>query len=564
MAKKNSGNSGGQSLHQELIGLERQQMQLEILRMQKIEKAMKGENPLDILRAYDEMKKDTGEHSDRKTYVFDPHIMGQNGAGFLDNVSNISFRTLRNMGRTPFVRSVIGTRQNQLARFATPQVDPSQVGWTIRKKRSLFDDGGVDDLNDKDKKVIEGLMNFILNCGDQDDKDKYAKYGRSGFETWMRETSGDSLSMDMMSFECTENRRGDLSAFVSVDGETVRYADPRFYHDEKGNIKKEAEKYGYAPKYVQIYQERVISHFYPWEMCLGIRNKTTDVRQNGYGVSELEDLIKIVTWQLFGDQYNGKFFSNGAAPKGILKVAGNVNNDRLNEFRMYWRQMMTGVANAWRTPVLESDKIEWIDLQKSNQDMQFSNWAEYLIRIICAVYKIDSTEVGFVFSGGNGGSGDPHTSHKQRTDYSKDKGLYPILTFYQDIINKYIVSRLTDKYEFAWTGITAEDEEQQIKNDVQQVSNWMTVNEIRKEKKLPPIAGGDIILNAYYVQNLQAATMGDMQSNDMVDEMYGSENPFDNMDFGDDDEGNPFDKSAVDEINAWIEKGMPSTMKQIK
>ncbi len=548
-----------QSLYKEILDIETRQKLLEIERMQKIEKAFKEGTPMDILRASEELGKGSSKAPDRQTYVFDPMSMNSVG-GYMDSPSGITLPFLRGMGRTPFVRAVIGTRQNQIARFSEPRVDMSSVGWTIKKKAGLFD-SDKDELTDKDKKVIEGIMDFIINCGEKSD-DKYGMYSRSGFETFMRETSADSLSMDMMAFECVENRKGELSSFVSVDGSTVRYADPRYYHNGK-EIKPEALKYGHIPKYVQIYQNRIITHFYPWEMCLGIRNKTTDVRQNGYGTSELEDLVKIVTWQLFGDQYNGKFFSNGAAPKGILKVAGNVNQDKLNEFRMYWRQMMTGVDNAWRTPVLESDKIEWIDLQKSNQDMQFSNWSEYLVRIICAVYKIDSTEVGFVFSGGNSGQGDPHTSHKQRTDYSKDKGLYPLLTFYKDHINRYIVSRLTDKYEFDFTGVTTEDEESQLNNDVKRVSNFMTINEVREQKKLPPIPNGDIILNSNYIQAMQASMSGGMDSNEAVDEMYGSENPFDNMDF-DDDEGNPFDKSAIDSINKWISDGMPETMVRIQ
>lgn len=36
--------------------------------------------------------------------------------------------------------------------------------------------------------------------------------------------------------------------------------------------------------------------FYPWELGYGVRNKTTNVLRNGYGCSELETLIEIVTW----------------------------------------------------------------------------------------------------------------------------------------------------------------------------------------------------------------------------------------------------------------------------
>lgn len=532
--------------------LEQQQLLLEIEKMNRLQKAMVNGTPLDMLRASEELsKQQKGVDGDRRTYTFDPFNTSYN-TGYTNAPTSLSLGFLRQMGRTPFVRSVIGTRQNQISRFSRPTVNPSELGWTIRKKRSLFDESS--EPNDKEKREIEKLIEFIENCGTKDG-DKYSQFSRHSFDTFLRETVNDSLSMDQLAFECVETRRGALNSFVSVDAETARYADQAKYYDENGVAYKQFVKNGQVPKYVQIYQNRPVSSFYSWEMCLGIRNKTTAINQNGYGISELEDLVKIVTWQLFGDQYNGKFFSNGAAPKGILKVAGNVNQTKLNEFRMYWQQMVTGVANAWRTPVLESDKIEWIDLQKSNQDMQFANWAEYLIRIICAMFKIDSTEVGFVFSSGNGGGGDPHTSHKQRTDYSKDKGLMPILTFYEELMNIWILPRLTDKYEFAWTGLSVEDEEQVLKNDVTQVTNWMTVNEMRAKKKMPPIKGGDIILNSVFIQG-QQQMMGGQESNEFMDDEEGGQ------DDGTSDE-NPFDKS-ISGLNAWIANGMPNTMQQIK
>lgn len=546
----------------QLKGLDEKALEIEAHRMSLIHKAMVSGSPLDMVRATNQMSeinKKQGNTGNRQTYTFDPFTNSHN-LGYKESPSRITDQFLRGMARAPIIRSVIDTRQNQLSNFSRPTMDMGKMGWTVRRRPDLFHEEKVTKYSKEDKLIIKKISDFISNCRAPQDT-PFSQFKQVTFDTWLRETVRDSLTLDNLSFECIENRRGDLSGFVSVDGATIRYVDETVLYDNDGKIKQELLMYGMPPLTAQIYNQRIVNTFYPWQLCFGVRNKTTDISLNGYGISEMEDLVKIVTWMLFGDAYNGKFFSQGAAPKGILKVSGNVNQDKLNEFRMYWQQMVTGVSNAWRTPVLESEKIEWIDLQKSNQDMQFQNWQEYLIRVICAVFKIDAAELGFMFKGSSGRGGEVNVSHKQRTDYSKDKGLVPIMKFYEEVINRYIVSRINKDFEFCWTGLNIDDEVEAVDLNVKRVNNWMTIDEVRSRQNppLPPLPNGkgDIILNAIYAQSLMGGA-ANKQSNEFVD----------NEDNNVDSDKNPFDlenteKSAFKDINDWIKSGMPDTLEKI-
>jgi len=80
------------------------------------------------------------------------------------------------------------------------------------------------------------------------------------------------------------------------------------------------EKYGYQAKYVQEWNSRIYTYFFPWELSFGIRNKSSDIFTNGYGVSELEDMVQIVTWLLFCMQYNGISFRRAAILKVLKKL----------------------------------------------------------------------------------------------------------------------------------------------------------------------------------------------------------------------------------------------------
>lgn len=541
---------------------ERTRLEAEINQLVLIEKAFRSGDPSSIIAANERLSK-LAHNGDSKSIVFDPYMF-HNSFGYKQTVSSISYDYLRKMAHVPVPRAVIDTRLSQLVNFSRPTVEPEDVGWTIRKRKGLFDE--KIEMTPEEKKKAEKLIRFVESCGTEDG---YGKFYRDSFPVFLRKTAKDSLELDQMAFEIVPNRAGAPDHFEAFDGATYRLADHLDY--ETKNV---PEINGFWPKYIQVYKNKPVAEFHGWELCLGMRNVNTDMSRNGYPVSELEDLVRIITWMLYGDSYNGKFFSQGAAPKGILKVAGNVNQDKLNEFRTYWQNMVAGVANAWRTPVLESDKIEWIDLQKSNQDMQFGSWQEYLLRIMCAIYKIDPVEVGFAMAGMTGGQGGQYTSVKQHVDYSKDKGLLPLLRHYEDWITMYIVAPLDPTYEFRWTGITPDDEASAVDLDVKKVGAFMTVNEIRKKRGLPELKtpDGDKILNGTSYQYNQAAMMGDPGSNQFVEDQFGDDGGgeeaadqggqqfVDDADFSEDYVMKAKTAlSGFEEVNKWIREGMPDT-----
>jgi len=244
-------------------------------------------------------------------------------------------------------------------------------------------------------------------------------------------------------------------------------------------------------------------------------------------------------------------------------IKGNVDDDTLSEFRHSWKAQNAGVENAWKIPIMQAEDMDWIDLQKTNRDMEFSNWQEYLIRLSCALYKIDPKEIGFDLGSGKGGT-TYESKQEYKFKYSKDKGLYPLLKFYQRKINKMIIGPLSnDKYEFVWTGIE-DDENIQLDNDIQKVTNFMGVKEMRKNWNLPPeLDKDDIILNPVWVQmkqaEMQAKQFGSPDSNMFMDGQAGADvvsqasNPFLGQTIGGqqilDKEGNPFENSEEDQVS---------------
>lgn len=490
-----------------------------------------------------------------KSIFFLPDSIAYSGRGYKETLSRISFQTLQRMGNLYCVKNVISTRIEQITRFLKFSTDEQKEGFTIRRKRSLFNSKeDMKEMTKAEQKRVERIVRFLEDGGETDKWEM-----PDSFVTFVRKIMQDSLSIDQLAFEITRTRGQELHQFKAIDGSMIRFldtVDPNYAHQFDQYRYK-----GYLPKYCQVFDQQIVFNkqlntyvmYYPWELGFGIRNVGTDIWQNGYGRSELESLIEIITYILNGVQYNGNFFKNGSNPKGFIKMNGpNTNQTQLNDFKQKWRQMLTGTENSHKIPIFAGLDLEWVDLQKGNRDMEFDNWTKFLIVLLCSVYRIDPSELGFQFKEAANLFG--QQGQRERLDHSKQKGLYPLLIFLQDIINKFLISELDEEMEFAFTGIEVEDEEKQVKLDSEKLSAGMVSMQdmFRKYSGREFDENKDIILNQVYQTQKQTSMFGGEGMNQIVDDETGEPeagvpNPFEEVEKS--MKGNPIFERACEFID---------------
>lgn len=499
----------------------------------KLQAALNSNDAGEIMKANLYLGEINRQPTKIQSVFFDPNDISGNGRGFKDSKGVLSFSVLRRMGDIHIVKSIVSTRVEQIMNFMDFSEDEQKEGFTIRKKKSLFSTGDGK-LTNEDKKKISKIVDFLEKGGWTDKWDNV-----DSLQEFVSKIMSDSLTLDQLAFEMVRNRMWELQKFRAVDASLIRFLDSVDPRQREG-----FEQYrfkGHLPRYCMVWEEMILHNpitkepilYYPWELGFGIRNKTSDVRRNGYGVSELETLVNIITWMLWGFSYNSSFFSQGSQPKGFINIKNpNISSSTLQEFRQAWTQTMATVANAHRTPVINGIDLEWVDLQKlSNRDMEFNEWIKFLIIMTCSVYRIDPSELGFNFKESQQIFG--QDGQRERLKHSREKGLKPLLIFLQGVITKYIVSELDENYEFAFTGIEVEDEEAQVKLDSEKLSSGMvSMQDIFKKyngRDFDPEK--DIILNQVYQGMKQAEEQN---------KMFGASQPGQQPEGVPEDEENPF------------------------
>ena len=432
-----------------------------------------------------------------KSYDENPLRLAE-AANYKDRPSSLSYEILYQMSvKNSVVAAVINTRVNQVSTFTKPaRFSTDNIGYQIR----LRDPQAAP--NKKQKEIMESLELFLENCGFDDSSE------RDDFDTFIRKLVRDSLTYDQACFEIIPDRKGLPAEIVAVDAATIRAASEDYEPDNtwaKMQPKKNEEV-----KWVQVINGTVVSWFTAKEMAFGIRNPRTNINMQPYGFSELEMLIQQITSHLYAEEYNAKYFSQGGTTKGIINIKsepnGIGNKEQLESFKRQWRAQVNGMSGAWKTPVLQvPNGIEYISVNQSNRDMEYSQWMNYLVNMVCAIYSIDPSEINFPNNGGVSGQNSVfESSQEQKLKNSKDKGLKPLLRFIESIINKWVISKFSQDYVFTFVGLDEKSEAEKADLDSKRVKTWKTINEIRKENGEKPLENGDILLDPAYINYIQA------------------------------------------------------------
>lgn len=413
------------------------------------------------------------------TQFYDPFTMFFGREWLIKSGTQLTFHDLRMMAKNPIIGSIINTRLNQVAAYCSPSAGNYEAGFQITK--TVQGPNSKVDRNSYDP-VKEYLTNFINTAG-------FEGMGDPHLEEFARKFIRDSLTLDQACAEVVLRQNRLPAYLVAVDGGTIRRLQAALQFESKRD----------QPLYAQVIDEVIVAEYTKESLMYGLRNPTTDIRLNGYGSSELEILISSITTLSNAEKYNSNSLAQGGTSKGLLVVKGDIEPTQLESFKRDFRDAISNASHGWRSPVISigSDaQVDWVQLDRSNKDMEYSQLFEFIIKLATGVYQISPEEVNWQI-GSAGATTSFNSGGKDKLTHSQEKGLRPLLNFLSTQLNSSIVRKLDPQYNLEFTGLGV-GKEVEVDLRIKEVQNFKTVNEVRVESNLPPLPGGDIILNAIF------------------------------------------------------------------
>lgn len=196
---------------------------------------------------------------------------------------------------------------------------------------------------------------------------------------------------------------------------------------------------------------------------------------------------------LAAGEYSARFFSNGARPDFALTTPGNMTEEQARLLRATWGERHSGVANS-HLPAVLTGGLDVKTLTMTPVDAQILETSKWSIEEICRILGVPPFMVGSTEKTTSWGSGIENMSR----GFVKFTLLRDLVKFNQEFNRKVWPSRQRLFCEFDVSGMERGD--LKTENDAFRVAlgragepGWMSVNEVRHIKLLPPIPGGDAI-----------------------------------------------------------------------
>lgn len=455
---------------------------------------------------------------------------------YWERPSALGFDSLRLMvEQTPVLNAVVMTRIRQVQRFCRiAEKNTDAPGFEIRHIDKRHQ------LETSELESIQLLNRFMANCGWEFGPRKRKAMRRDSFAQFMAKAVRDSLTLDSVGIETEWKRNKSLGidGFYMVDGATIRLCTEDGYRGDDEIFA------------LQVVQGRVSTAYTFEDLIYEPRNPRSDVRACGYGLPETELLVRVVTGFLNAMTYNIKGFDQNAIPKGMLHLSGNYTEGDISAFKRYWNSMVKGVNNQWSLPVMVSkDQESRAAFEKFGVDyneMYFSKWMTFLTSIICAIYGMSPQEINFDSFTGGSTSALSGSDTSEKLAASKDSGLRPVLSYFENLFTDYITQEFSDKYVFRWTGLDPADADK--KHEIRKMV--LTVNEARAEEGYEAMDGplGEAPLNPSLVGPWMQMTQQQDEPQDFGQPPQGGDQPDEQAD-GQSDTVQPSDQQA-DEADA--------------
>lgn len=299
--------------------------------------------------------------------------------------------------------------------------------------------------------------------------------GRQNFSQWLNEILEDMFVLDALCLEKRRKRNGNLLGLDVVDGATIK-----ILIDATGRLPLPP-----APAYQQVIYGAPRANFTVDEL---IYNPYNNQSNSPYGRSFIEAALLELNMSLKALTAMLNYFTTGSVAAGILNAPEGATPEQIAQLQQAWDLMMSGTET-------KDGQIFWVPANSQYQafkDYDPAKWTELndvLTRAILMAFEVQPQEVGLTFQV-NKSSGDIQENITQR------RAIRPLLGFLEDIFNDVMAFDL-DIPDAVFYFDEFEPEDALTKAQEYQIYSGgkpiMTVNEIRQERGLEPIEGGDAL-----------------------------------------------------------------------
>lgn len=197
------------------------------------------------------------------------------------------------------------------------------------------------------------------------------------------------------------------------------------------------------------------------------------------------------------DDYSGKFFANGAHPSIIIEAPNKMVEEQIRTLQTTMANKYSGPDNFHRLPMVLTEGLKAREISLSAEDAQLLEARKFQVVDIARAFGVPPHSIGETSGASAVGAG----YEQQARDFVMHTLRLHIKRLEQEL-NRKLFPRDTGKFvRFDLGDLIEGDAKAQADYNRAALGGpgtgqgWLTVNEVRRTKGLPPVEGGDVIFD---------------------------------------------------------------------
>ena len=339
------------------------------------------------------------------------------------------------------LRVIVETRKDQVAR----------LDWIIRPRRAA---GAATD----DPRV--GRIEAFFRRPD----------GCSSWDAWLRELLEDLFVIDAPSLWCERDRAGRLLHLHPLDGATIKRV-----IDDWGRTPAPP-----LPAYQQVLHGLPAVDYTARDILYRPRNTRV---HKVYGFSPVEQIVVTVNIALRRQVFQLQYYTEGNIPEALIGTPDNWTPEQIERFQTYWDGINAGNTAERRHAKFVPGGVAKTFLPTKEPELTGAT-DEWLARLCCYAFSVSAQPFVRMMN---------RATAEEAQDQALSEGLAPIRQWVKALVDGIIAAEFgAPDLEFAWADDLPADAATLASIAAQYVKAGIkSVNEVRRELGLTPVAGGD-------------------------------------------------------------------------
>ena len=405
----------------------------------------------------------------------------------------VSFELLRlAVKRCLLIQAIHACCTHELLQLSAYARTPQDLGWRIEHRDAH------DDRRNTDRPEIQERCDRVRRIFQTPHP-----VHESTFSGFIAKALKDHLTLNRVAIELIRDRRQRVVQFRCVDGATILptyRVIQRFIANRDDLNPQRPEAYevgamlleqetGYPiadSEYVCVIRGQLVGTFGPGELLVWEFDPSSDVR-DVFSPSYVEKALEgIVSW-LHAFHYNRNYFTIGNPIEVILGISGEIEDDSFVTLQETLRENFSGLKGAWRVPLVQlptDQTMQVIKLKENHKDMEFTQWMDSLVSLVCAIYRKDPSRIYFTGKAHQGTALFEHTREAE-IESSEEEGFQINRAFFGEHLSA-LVRLIDTDLTFTWSGLDVEDREAELRIETQEVQNFKSIDDVRQARGEKP------------------------------------------------------------------------------